>query len=292
MKVRKSYLLLASVTVWILLGRLLNGTHTLQIATYENTAFTSYVGEKALDLRGNRTESPAFIYFFNPIRGVIDGFVQAIRNLISVPAPNSLIPIIGWLGVVGIVAFAVYATSQWKTALLCVSLLLTCGALGMWQFTMDSIAMTLAAVLLSLAIGIPLGVWAGLSDRVLKIFTPFLDLAQILPTLVYMAPIALVFMIGAASATIATMIYSIPIAIRITSHAIRNLNQSPVEAAESMGSTPKQVLSKVQIPNGIPIANESRTAAKVIAMESIVNCHIPKAPHASKSETHRSAVLH
>jgi glycine betaine/proline transport system permease protein len=248
MKVRKSYLLLASVTVWILLGRLLNGTHTLQIATYENTAFTSYVGEKALDLRGNRTESPAFIYFFNPIRGVIDGFVQGIRNLISVPAPDSVIPIIGWLGVVGIVAFAVYATSQWKTALLSVSLLLACGALGMWQFTMDSIAMTLAAVLLSLAIGIPLGIWAGLSDRVLKIFTPFLDLAQILPTLVYMAPIALVFMIGAASATIATMIYSIPIAIRITSHAIRNLNQSPVEAAESMGSTQKQKLSKVQIP--------------------------------------------
>ena len=248
MKVRKSYLLLASVTVWILLGRLLNGTHTLQIATYENTAFTSYIGEKALDFRGNRTESTAFIYFFNPIRGAIDGFVQIIRNLIAVPAQNSVIPIIGWLGVVAIVAFAVYATSQWRTALLAVSLLLACGALGMWQFTMDSIAMTLAAVLLSLAIGIPLGIWAGLSDRVLKIFTPFLDLAQILPTLVYMAPIALVFMIGAASATIATMIYSIPIAIRITSHAIRNLNQAPVEAAESMGSTQKQKLTKVQIP--------------------------------------------
>ena len=248
MKIRKSYLLLASVTVWILLGRLLNGTHTLQIATYENTAFTKFVGEKALDLRGNRTESPAFIYFFNPIRGAIDGFVQMIRNLIAVPAPNSVIPIIGWLGVVAIVAFAVYATSQWRTALLSVSLLVACGALGMWQFTMDSIAMTLAAVLLSLAIGIPLGIWAGLSDRVLKIFTPFLDLAQILPTLVYMAPIALVFMIGAASATIATMIYSIPIAIRITSHAIRNLNQSPVEAAESMGSTQMQKLSKVQVP--------------------------------------------
>ena len=127
-------------------------------------------------------------------------------------------------------------------------MLLGCGALGMWQFTMDSIAMTLAAVLLSLAIGIPLGIWAGLSDRVLKLLTPFLDLAQILPTLVYMAPIALVFMIGAASATIATMIYSIPICIRITSHAIRNLNQSPIEAAESMGSTQKQTLTKVQIP--------------------------------------------
>ena len=248
MKVRKSYLLLASVTVWIVLGRLLHGKNTLQIDTYENTSFTSFVGQKALDLRGNRTESPAFIYFFNPIRGAIDGFVQGIRNLIAVPAPNSVIPVIGWLGVLGLIAFAVYATSQWRTALLSVSLLLACGALGMWQFTMDSIAMTLAAVLLSLAIGIPLGIWAGLSDRVLKILTPFLDLAQILPTLVYMAPIALVFMIGAASATIATMIYSIPIAIRITSHAIRNLNQSPIEAAESMGSTQKQTLTKVQIP--------------------------------------------
>ena len=248
MKIRKSYLLAASVTIWILLGRLLHGKNTLQLDTYENTSFTSFVGKKALELRGNRTESPAFIYFFNPIRATIDGFVQFIRNIIAVPAPNSVIPVIGWLGVVAIVAFIVFATSQWRTALLSVSLLLGCGALGMWQFTMDSIAMTLAAVLLSLVIGIPLGIWAGLSDRVLKLLTPFLDLAQILPTLVYMAPIALVFMIGAASATIATMIYSIPICIRITSHAIRNLNQSPIEAAESMGSTQKQTLTKVQIP--------------------------------------------
>ena len=248
MKIRKSYLLAASVTIWILLGRLLHGKNTLQLDTYENTSFTSFVGKKALELRGNRTESPAFIFFFNPIRATIDGFVQFIRNIIAVPAPNSVIPVIGWLGVVAIVAFIVFATSQWRTALLSVSLLLGCGALGMWQFTMDSIAMTLAAVLLSLAIGIPLGIWAGLSDRVLKLLTPFLDLAQILPTLVYMAPIALVFMIGAASATIATMIYSIPICIRITSHAIRNLNQSPIEAAESMGSTQKQTLTKVQIP--------------------------------------------
>jgi len=248
MQIKKPYLLLGSIAVWILLGRLLHGKDTLQIDTYENTPFTRFVGEKALELRGNRTESPAFIYFFNPIRATIDGFVQFIRNLIAVPAPNSVIPVIGWLGVVGIIAFTVFATSHLRTMLLSVSLLLGCGLLGMWQFTMDSIAMTLAAVLLSLAIGIPLGIWAGLSNRVLKILTPFLDLAQILPTLVYMAPIALVFMIGAASATIATMIYSIPICIRITSHAIRNLNQSPVEAAESMGSTRKQTLIKVQIP--------------------------------------------
>ena len=117
----------------------------------------------------------------------------------------------------------------------------------MWTYAMDTIAMTLAAVLLSLLIGIPLGIWAGLSDRVLKLLTPFLDLAQILPTLVYLSPLALFFLIGEASATIATMVYSIPISIRITSHAIRNLNISPVEASISMGSTKKQTLTKVQI---------------------------------------------
>lgn len=248
MHLKKSHLLAISITVWIFLGKLLSGKNTLQIDTYENTSFTSFVGKQALELRGNRTESPAFIYFFNPIRTFIDGFVQIIRNLFAVPTADSKIPTIGWLGVVGIVAFIVYATSQWRAAVLSVILLLGCGALGMWQFTMDSIAMTLASVLLSLAIGIPLGIWAGLSDRVLKFLTPFLDLAQILPTLVYMAPIALVFMIGAASATIATMIYSIPISIRITSHAIRTLNQSPIEAAESSGSTKLQILFKVQLP--------------------------------------------
>jgi len=248
MHLRKSHLLLGLITIWIAIAKLLHGKNTLQIDTYENTSFTSFVGKQALELRGNRTESTAFIYFFNPIRTFIDGFVQTIRNLIAVPAENSQIPTIGWFGVVGLIGFFVYATSQWRTAILSIALLLGCGALGMWQFTMDSVAMTLASVILSLAIGIPLGIWAGLSDRVLKILTPFLDLAQILPTLVYMAPIALVFMIGAASATIATMIYAIPISIRITSHAIRTLNQSPVEASQSLGSTKKQTLTKVQLP--------------------------------------------
>lgn len=248
MRIRKPYLLMGLVFVWITLARIFHGSHTLQIDTYENTPFTTFVGEHASSIRGNRTKGAAFIYFFNPIRAFITGFVEFIRGLIAIPTGDSIIPVVGWFGVVGVIAFLVYATSHWRTALLAVTLLMGCGALGMWSFTMDSIAMTLASVLLSLAIGIPLGIWAGLSDRVLKLLTPVLDLAQILPTLVYMAPLALVFLIGPASATIATMVYSIPISIRITQHAIRNLNASPVEASVSMGSTAKQTLIKVQLP--------------------------------------------
>ncbi len=245
---KKSQLLIGGGLIWIFLSRIFQGDHTLELATSENTSFTTSVGDAAASIRGNRTKSAAFIYFFNPIRAAINGFVELIRTLISVPRGNSLIPIIGWFGVAAIVAFTVYATSRLRTALLATALLLACGALGMWQFTMDTFAMTFASVLLSLLIGIPMGIWAGLSDRVLKLLTPFLDLAQILPTLVYLAPLALFFLIGTASATIATMVYSIPLSIRITSHAIRNLNQSPIEASVSMGSTARQTLTKVQLP--------------------------------------------
>lgn len=234
--------------LWIFLSRIFQGDQTLELPTAENTPFTAAVADGAASIRGNRTKGAAFIYLFNPIRGGINGFVEMIRTVISVPRGNAIIPLIGWFGVIAIVAFTVYATSRLRTALLAVTLLLACGALNMWVFTMDTLAMTFASVLLSLLIGIPLGVWAGLSDRTLKVLTPILDLAQILPTLVYLAPLALFFLIGTASATIATMVYSIPISIRITSHAIRSLSHSPVEAAISMGSTPKQTLTKVQLP--------------------------------------------
>ncbi len=246
--IKKSYLILGTITLWVFLVKLFQGHSTLEIPTYENTSVTTAFGDAAASIRGNRSKSAVFIYFFNPIRVFVSGFVQLIRTFIAIPAPNSITPVIGWFGFLVLVAFIVYATSNWRTSLLATSLLFGCGALGMWDFTMDTFAMTIAAVLLSLALGIPLGIWAGLNDRVLKVLTPFLDLAQILPTLVYLAPLALFFLIGTASATIATMVYSIPISIRITSHAIRNLNYAPIEASISMGSTIKQTLTKVQLP--------------------------------------------
>lgn len=244
----KGYFFLGFLAIWYGLSKLFFGKFTLELPMADNTPVTSFVGEGASAISGNRTKSPFFIYFFNPIRLTINGFVDLIRSWIAVPMNGAAAPLIGWAGVIAILAFAAYLTSRIRIAILVVALLVTCGALGMWVDTMDTLAMTIAAVLLSLAIGIPLGIWAGLSDRVLKLLTPILDLAQILPTLVYLAPLALFFMIGTASATIATMVYSIPISIRITSHAIRTLNFSPVEASISMGATERQTLRKVQLP--------------------------------------------
>ena len=246
--IRRSWLLGGLLFIWVGLAQILQGKATLELAVPDNSKFTSWAGEVADSIRGNRTDGAAFKYFFNPIREFVDGFVNIIREFIAIPNGDSSIPVLGWLGVIAVIGFVVFAVSNIRMAFAAIVLTFICGVLGLWTESMDTLAMTFAAVFLSLAIGIPIGIWAGLSDRVLKAVTPILDLAQILPTLVYLAPLALVFLIGPASATIATMVYSIPIAVRLTAFGIRGVPTSPVEAGTSMGTTKRQLLQKVQLP--------------------------------------------
>ena len=247
-EIKRSWLLAILFITWIVLARITKGKATLELPVPEDSAFTAWAGEVADSIRGNRTDGLAFKFFFNPIREFVDGFVTIMREFIAIPNGSSSIPVLGWLGVISIIGFVVFAVSNFRMAFAAVTLTFACGALGLWTDSMDTLAMTFAAVILSLAIGIPIGIWAGLSDRVLKAVTPILDLAQILPTLVYLAPLALFFLIGPASATIATMVYSIPIAVRLTAFGIRGVATSPVEAGKSMGTTTRQLLQKVQFP--------------------------------------------
>ncbi len=246
--IKRSWLIAILFATWLILANVFQGKATLVLAVPEDTGVTTWAGNVAKAVRENRSDGAAFKYFFNPVREFIDGFVTGIREIIAIPAGNSSIPMLGWLGVIAIIGFVVYAVSHLRMAIAAVVLIFTCGALGLWTDSMDTLAMTLAAVLLSLMIGIPVGIWAGLSDRVLKAVTPILDLAQILPTLVYLAPLALFFLIGPASAIIATMFYSIPIAVRLTAFGIRGVSVSPVEAGTSMGTTKMQLLKKIQLP--------------------------------------------
>ena len=245
---RKWVLIVGLLVIWFVLGRIFKGVHTLDIGNSEDTPTTEVLGQFAANIRAARAENPIFVYIFNPFRQGIESFVEVIRAVISDPAPGALIPVIGWVGILALIGFIVFATSNWRTSLLSMVLIFGCGVLGMWTYSMDTLALTIGAVVLSLAIALPIGIWAGLNDRVMRAVRPVLDLAQILPTLVYLAPLALVFLIGIAASTIATMIYSIPIGIRITAHAIRSLQNGPIEAAESMGSTRWQKLTKVQLP--------------------------------------------
>jgi glycine betaine/proline transport system permease protein len=119
---------------------------------------------------------------------------------------------------------------------------------GLWEESIQTVSLMLAAVLLSLLVGIPLGVLAGRSERFARAITPVLDAMQIVPAFAYLMPVVILFSVGPGAAVITTMIYAVPPAIRITALGIRGVPTNTVEAAEAMGSTRLQVLGKVQLP--------------------------------------------
>ncbi|KUL20982.1 ABC transporter permease [Streptomyces regalis] len=247
-KVSRSMLVGAILVVWLVLFVVLRGKQTLALAAADLTDLHRWFNDVNDSIGANRNSNPLFLYFFNEIRLVIDSLVTFVQELISQPSADRPVPQIGWLGVVGIAGYVSWAVGNWRVALLAVAGFTFLGLQGLWQESMDTLALTVSAVFVALVIAIPLGVWAGLSDRFNRFVTPFLDLMQTMPTFVYLAPLTLFFQIGPASATIATLIYAAPPTIRITAHAIRSVPETTVEAADSLGATRRQSLMKVLLP--------------------------------------------
>ncbi|MBT2419020.1 ABC transporter permease subunit [Streptomyces sp. ISL-22] len=247
-KVNRSMVVGAVLLVWLVLFAVLRGKQTLTLAAADLTDLHRWFNDVNDSIGANRNSNPLFLYFFNEIRLVIDTLVTFVQELISQPSADRPVPQIGWLGVVGIAGYVSWAVGNWRVALLAVAGFTFLGLQGLWQESMDTLALTVSAVFVALLFAIPLGVWAGLSDRFNRIVTPFLDFMQTMPTFVYLAPLTLFFLIGPASATIATLIYAAPPAIRITAHAIRSVPKTTVEAADSLGATRRQTLMKVLLP--------------------------------------------
>jgi glycine betaine/proline transport system permease protein len=120
--------------------------------------------------------------------------------------------------------------------------------LGLWEESIQTLALMFSAVALSLLVGMPLGVLAGRSDRFARAITPVLDAMQIVPAFAYLMPVVIFFSVGPGAAVITTMIYAVPPAVRITALGIRGVPRNTVEAAQAMGATVAQELGKVEIP--------------------------------------------
>jgi glycine betaine/proline transport system permease protein len=245
---RRSVIIAVILAAWIVLWAVLRGRDTLFLATSDLTP----VHERLQDLRdwvdGNRASNVFFTGFVDVIRSGIDHFTIFIQSLISQPSFDRPVPLIGWLGVVALATLGAYAFANVRCAVLTAVGLVSLGLLGLWQESMDTLALTLAAVLLSLAVGVPLGVWVGLSARARRLITPVLDVMQAMPTFVYLAPLTLFFLIGPAAAVITTLIYAMPPVIRLTAHGISEVSDSALESSRSLGATRWQVLWTVQLP--------------------------------------------
>jgi len=124
--------------------------------------------------------------------------------------------------------------------------------LGYWEHTMETLALVLTASVISVAIGVPLGIACARSDKVQKVVTPVLDFMQTMPAFVYLLPAVAFFSLGVVPGVIASVIFGIPPTIRLTNLGIRQVPGDLVEAADAFGSTPMQKLFKLQLPIAAP----------------------------------------
>ncbi len=187
----------------------------------------------------NQNSHWVFLYFFNHIANFLDQLVAYL---------NSVLVWLSWVGVTATAALIALRWSGWRIALLVLCSFLSFGLLGVWEESMETLSLMLAAVLVSLAIGIPTGVLAGRSDRFDKAITPVLDAMQIVPAFAYLMPVVIFFSVGNPAAVIATVVYAVPPAVRITALGVRGVAKESVEMAESLGATSRQVLFGVQLP--------------------------------------------
>ena len=188
--------------------------------------------------RGKEDQSIVFTVF--------EGFSSGIDHLVE--WFNRLLLWTTWAGTTVAGAALVLRFGGVRAGLITLSAFATFALFGLWEESMETLALMLAAVGLSLLVGIPLGIATGRSSRVRRLITPVLDAMQIVPAFAYLMPVVILFSIGPAAAVVSTMIYAIPPAIRITALGIRSVPVNTVEAAASMGATPMQLLGKVQLP--------------------------------------------
>ncbi|HEV7899288.1 MAG TPA: ABC transporter permease subunit [Planosporangium sp.] len=236
------------VAAWVALWVPLHGRHTLPLAVSRLSPLHRWLNELRDVINANRAGNAVLGGFVDVTRSAIDHLAMFIQSLISEPSHGRPVPVIGWLGVVALAVLVGYVLANRRVAVLAGLGFGSFGALGLWQQSMQTLALTLAAVLVCLVIGIPLGVWIGLSPRMERVATPVLDFMQTMPTFVYLAPLTLFFLIGPASAVIATLIYAIPPVIRITAHGTRGVPASALEASASLGASRWQLLRTVRLP--------------------------------------------
>lgn len=124
--------------------------------------------------------------------------------------------------------------------------------IGLWEATVSTLTLVIAATVIAVGIGLPLGIWAALNNKANKVIMPILDLMQTMPAFVYLIPAIPFFGLGKVSAVFATVIFGMPPAIRFTSLGIRQVPEELIEASDAFGTTWKQKLLKVQLPMAVP----------------------------------------
>lgn len=213
-----------------------------------------------------------FSFIFDPINEHFGNFMDFMAEdvLMSIP------PII-FILLIAILAFVVSGNKFGLATFSVVGLLLIYNQ-GHWNDLMNTVTLVLLASILSIIIGVPLGILMAKSKIANTIITPILDFMQTMPAFVYLIPAVAFFGIGMVPGVFASLIFATPPTVRFTNLGIRQVPKELVEAADAFGSTGKQKLFKVELPMAKPTIMAGINQTVMLALSMVVIASMIGAP--------------
>ncbi|MEU0395213.1 ABC transporter permease/substrate binding protein [Streptomyces sp. NPDC006208] len=182
-------------------------------------------------------------WLFDAITSLVTGMYDGIEAALLAPEPllfGGILAVVAWWlrGLIaGGLTFAGFALID---------------SVDLWDDAMSTLSLVLVATLVTLAIAVPLGIWASRSAAVSAVTRPVLDFMQTMPAMVYLIPGIIFFGVGVVPGIIATIVFALPPGVRMTELGIRQVDEELVEAAEAFGTTPRNTLLRVQLPLALP----------------------------------------
>ncbi|WP_407313522.1 ABC transporter permease [Desulfosporosinus sp. SB140] len=200
-------------------------------------------------------------HFFDAFSVGINVFINSLKNGLSV---------LPWWLFILIVSLLAWRVKSWRLAIGSSLGLLLIYNLGLWSSLIDTLVLVLISALVSIFIGLPLGIISACDKRVERFMSPILDFMQTMPSFVYLIPALMLFGLGTVPAVFATVIFAMPPAIRLTNLGIRQVPVDLVEVGEAFGSTPGQLLWKIQLPLALPTIMAGINQTMMLSLSMVV----------------------
>lgn len=202
-----------------------------------------------------------FDWLFEIITDVVENILWLFEVILGTPHP---------LIIIAALIVIAFFTARYGVAIFTAIGFLLILSMGYWTETMDTLALIFTAVVVTLTIGLPLGVLTSKKDWIAQGIRPILDFMQTLPPFVYLIPAVIFFSVGKVPGVVATLIFALPPAVRLTNLGIRQVPVEIKEAAASFGSTPTQMLFKAELPSALPTIMAGVNQTIMLALSMVV----------------------